>query len=335
MIATIVFSVLGLALVTLIALRWETFLLFAKIFVPIFFSKLPAALITLWFVATLVFCLTKLSGDDNLLVEGRVDQATLEAQRKFYGLDRPIHEQYLTQVGTLLTLDSQPSRFDRNKTFRKILVQHFPISASLGLRAITLALLFGVPIGIISALYHNRFVDQAGTFIALVGVSVPNFIIGTVMVTVLVRQLGWFQATNWTNGFNLWIPAMALGAFPFAAILRLTRTSMLDALREDYIRTARAKGLSEWRVVLRHALRNSLTSVVTYLGPVMAGVLIGSLVVEQIFIIPGIGDTFVKSVSNRDTPIVLGISVFFCSLLIFMNLVVDSIYPILNPRLRK
>ncbi|MGF1574177.1 MAG: ABC transporter permease [Sumerlaeia bacterium] len=279
--------------------------------------------------------MSKLSGDDNLALEGRNDEQALQMLRKQYGLDQPLYIQYFQQVGKLLTFDSQPSRFDRNKTFRTIMKDHFPISASLGLRAITLALVFGIPIGILAAIFHNKPIDQGGTVLALVGVSVPNFILGSLIVFLLVRKLGWFQATNWTDGWNLWIPAVALGAFPFAAILRLTRTAMLDSLREDYIRTARAKGLSEAVVILRHALRNSLTSVVTYVGPVVAGILIGSLVVERIFLIPGIGDMFVTSVSNRDTPLVLGISVFFCASLIFMNLIVDSLYPILNPRLRK
>lgn len=313
----------------------ESIVIFLKIFFPIFFAKLPIALITLWFVATFVFALSKLSGDDNLALEGRNDEAALLALKKQYGLDQPLYVQYFVQVGTLLSFDSQPSRFDKTKTFRTIMKAHFPISASLGLRAITLALCLGIPIGILAAVYHNRWIDQGGTLLALVGVSVPNFILGSLIVYFLVRKLGLFQATNWTNGWNMWIPAIALGAFPFAAVLRLTRTAMFDSLREDYIRTARAKGLSEWVVIIRHALRNSLTSVVTYVGPVIAGILIGSLVVERIFIIPGIGDMFVKSVSNRDTPLVLGISVFFCASLIFMNLIVDSIYPILNPRLRK
>ncbi len=330
-----VFGIILIALIGVGIYKRESIVLFLKIFFPIFFAKLPIALLTLWFVASLVFAMSKLSGDDNLALEGRNDEQALQMLRKQYGLDQPLYIQYFQQVGKLLTFDSQPSRFDRNKTFRTIMKDHFPISASLGLRAITLALVFGIPIGILAAIFHNKPIDQGGTVLALVGVSVPNFILGSLIVFLLVRKLGWFQATNWTDGWNLWIPAVALGAFPFAAILRLTRTAMLDSLREDYIRTARAKGLSEAVVILRHALRNSLTSVVTYVGPVVAGILIGSLVVERIFLIPGIGDMFVTSVSNRDTPLVLGISVFFCASLIFMNLIVDSLYPILNPRLRK
>jgi len=267
--------------------------------------------------------------------DGRVDASVEEARREALGLNDPLWKQYISQVGPLMILDSQPSRIQRNKTIRDILRDHLPKSASLGWRAIFLALSFGIPIGIIAALNHNGVVDKSSTILALTGVSVPNFVIGSLVVYYFVRKLGWFQATEWaSNPNNLWIPAAALGAFPFAAILRLTRASMLDALREDYIRTAKAKGLSTFKVVVKHALRNSLTSVVTYVGPVVAGILIGSLVIEKIFYIPGIGDMFVKSVSNRDTPLVLGISVFFCMMLIFMNLVVDSLYPVLNPKLR-
>lgn len=332
---TAIYIILGIALLVFLIFKRDSVLLFFKTFFPIFLAKLPIAILTLWFVATLVFGLSKLSGDDVILTEGRIDELSLEAYRERNGLNDPIFVQYLDQLSLIVQFDSRPSRVERGKTIRTVLKDHLPVSAALGFRAITLAIILGIPIGILAALFHNRWVDQLGTLFALVGVSVPNFVIGSLLVFFLVRQFGWFNATGWTDPMRMWIPAAALGAFPFAAILRLTRTAMLDSLREDYIRTARAKGLSAWRVVMRHALRNSLTSVVTYIGPVVAGILIGSLVVEKIFVIPGLGDMFVKSVQNRDTPLILGISVFFCGVLIFMNLIVDSLYPVLNPKLRK
>ena len=208
---------------------------------------------------------------------------------------------------------------------------------------------------------------------ALGGVSVPSFILASILLFLFCRQwdffgiqLGGMRTIGWTDPtekfnffgttyilipdgltgfpravweeicrFRLWIPSIALGAFPFAAILRLTRSSMLDALSQDYVRTARAKGVSPFKVVAKHALRNALTPVVTYMGPVTAGVLTGSLVVETIFAIPGLGKFFVDMVNNRDMPLIMGLTVFYSALLIMMNLLVDAVYPILNPKLRK
>ena len=296
--------------------------------------KLPMALVTLWFVATMVFMLTKAAGGEEMWGEGRIDPLVRQKMIEQWGLDKPVWQQYFIHMGQLAQLNTMPSRMQRNKTLRDILADHLPYSVALGMRAILLAVIFGIPIGVLCALFHNRWIDQSGTVLALVGVSVPSFILASLAVYFLARKWRLFPASEWTGPWALWIPAACLGAFPFAAILRLTRASMLEALREDYVRTARAKGVPEWKVVLRHALRNSLTSVVTYVGPVVAGVLLGSLVVEKIFVIPGLGDFFVKTVSNRDMPLILGLTVFYSALLIFMNLLVDALYPILNPRLR-
>ncbi len=322
------------AVLALLVWRWRSVATFVVLFLPGLLKKLPVALLTMWFVATLVFFGTKMVGD-GVMTEGRMDEITRQNLMKQWGMDRPLHVQYFDQMTKLAVLDTMPSRVQQNKTMRDILRDHFPHSAALGWRAIVLAVSLGIPIGMICALFHNRWVDQGGTGLALLGVSVPNFIIASLAVYFLARRLKWFEATNWTDPVNMWIPAIALGAFPFAAILRLTRASMLDALSEDYVRTARAKGVAEWKVIVRHTLRNALSPVVTVLGPITAGVLTGSLVVEKIFVIPGIGDMFVKSVQNRDLPLIMGISVFYCALLVFMNLVVDALYPVLNPKLRQ
>lgn len=311
--------------------------LFACSFGPAFIKKLPIALLTIWFVGTAVFLLAEAAGGQEamLLGEGRYDERTVQALRSQLGLDRPLHQQYIHQMSKVLMLDSVPSMHQRNQTFREILRVHLPESLALGWRALALAVMLGVPAGVLCAIRHNGWLDQGGKVAALVGVSVPNFVLASLAIYWLARRLQWFPATEWTNPYYMWIPAACLGAFPFAAILRLTRASMLEAMREDYIRTARAKGLSEFKVVVKHALRNSLSAVVTYIGPVTAGLLTGSLVVERIFNIPGIGDMFVKSVQNRDLPLIMGISVFFCMLLVTANLIVDSVYPVLNPRLRE
>jgi ABC-type dipeptide/oligopeptide/nickel transport system permease component len=312
------------------------------------------AFLTLVMVATLCFALTKLAGEEAAFGDRPPTPEVRAEIEKKWGLNLPLHEQYLLHMSKLMVLDSMESRIRKNQTLRDVLRDQLPTSLRLGARALILALLLGIPIGVISAVYHNRWLDTGGMLFALVGVSVPSFILASITLYVATRMLsmkviGWEKplevGVNLPGGIQaitdevlrlrLWIPALCLGAFPFAAILRLTRSSMLDALSQDYVRTARAKGLTPWKVIGVHALRNALTPVVTYVGPVTAGVLTGSLVVEKIFAIPGLGRFFVESVSNRDLPLIMGLTVFYSALLIFMNLLVDAVYPILNPRLRR
>lgn len=330
-----------------------------------FLKKVPIAFLTLLVVASICFGLTKLAGEEAAFGEKNPPPEVRAQIAKKWGLDKPWYEQYFLHLSKLMVMDSMESRVLKNKTLRDVLADHLPASVRLGLRALILAIVFGIPIGIVCAVYHNRIIDNLGTLLALTGVSVPSFILASFLVYFLCTEwnlfgmkLGPMEAIGWarpmtptglynsTPGFlhgtideifrfRLWVPAIALGAFPFAAILRLTRSSMLDALGQDYVRTARAKGVAPWKVIARHALRNALTPVVTYLGPVTAGVLTGSLVVEKIFAVPGLGKFFVDSVNNRDLPIIMGLTVFYSSLLISMNLLVDAIYPILNPRLKK
>ncbi|MBI5155279.1 ABC transporter permease [Candidatus Poribacteria bacterium] len=327
--------ILAILLVLPTALFPRSAFTFLRAFVPLFLRKLPSALATLLFVATLVFALTKAAGGETSWGEGRVDEAVRQNMIRQWGLDQPVWKQYLLHMAKIVQLDSMPSRMQRNKTMRTILRENLPDSVALGTRALILAIVLGMPIGVICAVRHNRWIDQFGSVLALVGVSVPSFILASLAVYFLARKWGLFPATDWLHPLHLWIPGACLGAFPFAAILRLTRASMLEALREDYVRTARAKGLAEWKVIVRHALRNSLSSVISYIGPVVAGLLLGSLVVERIFAIPGLGNFFVTTVNNRDMPLILGLTVFYSALLVFMNLVVDSLYPVLNPRLRE
>lgn len=323
-----------------------------------FLHRLLTAAVTLFMVASLAFVLTKLAGEEAAFGEKNPTEEVRQAMKAKWGLDRPLHEQYMLQMSRLLVLDSMPSRKQQSQTLRDILREYLPSSIRLGVRALILAILLGIPVGMMCAVYHNRLVDNGGTFLALLGVSLPNFILASFAIF-LSTKITWLPATGWDRPVypswinpeqiagwalpitdeifrtRLWIPAACLGAFPFAAILRLTRSSMLDVLDQDYIRTAQAKGLSNWVVIVRHGLRNALTPVVTYMGPLTAALLTGSLVVEKVFNIPGIGRFFVESVNNRDMPLILGITVFYSAFLLTMNLLVDAVYPILNPRLRK
>ena len=330
-----------------------------------FLQKFGISLTTLLVVGSLCFLLTKAAGEEAAFGEKNPSPEVRAAISKQWLLDRPLSEQYLAHMKKLIQLDSMPSRKQKGRTLRDVLREHLPQSLSLGVRALIVAISLGVPIGAFCAVNHNRLPDNAGTFLALMGVSVPSFVLATFALVVLSREwpifgmkigpmpaIQWYdpsiwavelaeKSPTWLKGIiielgrvRLWIPAMCLGAFPFAAVLRLTRSSMLEALRQDYVRTARAKGVAAWKVVGRHALRNALTPVVTFLGPVSAGVLTGSLVIEKVFQISGIGQFFVESVNNRDLPLIMGLTFFYSALLITMNLLVDAIYPLLNPRLR-
>ncbi|MBR6889659.1 MAG: ABC transporter permease, partial [Clostridia bacterium] len=216
----------------------------------------------------------------------------------------------------------------------QILNEKFPISASVGAVAILLAVLIGVPVGIIAAFKHNKPLDRIVMFIANLGIAVPNFVMATALLFFFGVQLGWLP----TLGLKTWqhyiMPALALSFNPMCYISRLMRSSMLDVLRQDYIKTARAKGLQEKVVLFKHALRNAILPVVTYLGPLTAGILTGGFVIEKIFTIPGMGKFFVESINNRDYPLIMGVTIFYSALLVLMNLVVDLLYGVIDRRIK-
>lgn len=239
---------------------------------------------------------------------------------------------------------------ERGRTVNEIVAEALPISAQLGLLSLSLALVVGLPLGILAALKKNTFVDYGSTFLAIIGVSVPSLVIGPLLQWLFALKLQWLPVATWGSrppfylGFipqitpEFWLhailPTLTLGTALSASIARLTRASLLQVIREDYIRTARSKGLRERAVIIRHALKNSLIPVVTMLGPLFAGVLMGTLVVEQIFGIPGMGKYFVQSIGNRDYPIIQGLTLLYATLLVAMNLLVDIAYAWLDPRIR-
>lgn len=219
-----------------------------------------------------------------------------------------------------------------DRTVLETLGSALPYSAQLGLQALLIALLFGVPAGLIAGLRQNTPTDYGVMSVAMVGVSVPNFVLGPLLIMIFSIQLGWFSAVGWYSFTDSILPSLTLGLFYVAYVARLTRGGVLEIIRKDYIRTARAKGLAERLVVMRHALKGSLLPVVSYLGPAFAGLLAGSVVVEEIFNLPGIGTHFVRSALNRDYNLVLGTIIFYSSLLVFLNMVVDILYTVLDPR---
>ena len=267
-----------------------------------------------------------------------------------YGLDKPLYEQYFLYMGNLLSGDLGPMLRFRTQSVNDIVAQSLPVSMQLGFLAVGLAFLIGIPAGIIAALKHNTMIDHTATFTAVLWVSIPNLVLGPILILVFGVYLGWFPIAFWgadppfilgifpkpTPDFWLHavMPTFALGTGYSAIVARLTRAGLLEVLGEDYIRTARAKGLRERVVILVHALKNSLIPVATILGPLLAGVLTGTFVIEQIFALNGLGRWFVNSVSQREYFLLTSITLLYGVFLIIGNLFVDIIYAWLDPRIR-
>ena len=257
--------------------------------------------------------------------------ANLEA---YYGLDDPLWKQYTDYLWNALHGDFGPSYSSRSRTVNDIISAHFPVSAQLGVLALFVAMVIGIPLGMIASLRQNTFIDYFCMFFALLGVSVPSMTLGPLLVWVFALKLNILPVARWGTWQQAILPAFTLGIGSAAILARLTRASMLQVIREDYIRTARAKGVSEKNVTVFHALKNALIPVVTIIGPLFAALVTGSLIVEQIFAIPGCGKYFITSITNRDYPVVLGIILLYALLIIIANLLVDITYSWIDPRIR-
>ncbi|MFQ5872309.1 MAG: ABC transporter permease [Dehalococcoidia bacterium] len=254
--------------------------------------------------------------------------------RKFH-LDDPLWKQYVDYVGGIvLHFDFGPSYTSRSRTVNDVIRTHLPVSAQLGFLALLVAIGMGIPLGVLAALKQNTWTDYSAMFVAVLGISIPNLALGPFLMWLFGLKLGLLPVATWGTPLHMVLPVVTLGTAYTAYVARLTRASMLQVIREDYIRTARAKGLSESLVMLRHALKNALIPVVTYFGPITAVVLTGTLVVEQIFAIPGLGRFFVTSISHRDYPVIMGTTLVFATVIIVANLLVDVSYALLNPRIR-
>ncbi len=251
-----------------------------------------------------------------------------------YGLDQPWYKQYFLMIGNVIKGDFGDSLKYQGQSVNEIIARHFPYSAILGLLAYSLALLVGLAAGIIAALKQNSGWDYGSMALAMFGLSVPNFVLGPVLVLIFSLGLYWFPPARWGGPMSLVLPVITLAAIYMAYIARLTRAGMLEVMRSDYIRTARAKGLDETTVLLKHGLRGGIIPVVSYTGPALAGLLAGTVVVERVFAIPGLGNIFIQAVFNRDEPLVLGIVAFLSLMIMVFNLLVDISYGFLDPRIR-
>lgn len=251
-----------------------------------------------------------------------------------YGLDKPLYRQYFDYLGRLFQGDLGPSFKYPNRTVNEIIADKLPVSLELGLTSLAVALVVGITLGVLAAVKRNSWLDYASSSVAMIGICVPTFVLGPLLVLVFAIHLGWFNASGWYTPIDRVLPAATLGLVYSAYVARLTRGGMLEVLNQDYIRTARAKGASELRVIFRHALRGGLLPVVSFLGPAIAGILTGSFVIETIFQIPGLGREFVNSAFNRDYTLVLGTVILYATLIISLNLVVDVVQVWLNPKLK-
>lgn len=258
-------------------------------------------------------------------------QANINAR---YGLDRPLTEQFTTWFSDLLHGDLRESFQYIGRPVNEIVGESLPVSIQLGFWALLLSIVLGIPLGAIAAWKRNTWLDHGAMFLAIAGVSLPTFLIASLLILVFAMRLGWLPVALWEEPSSVILPALTMGCRPVAMIARLTRASMIEALEADYIRTARGKGLSEIAVVFRHALRNCLIPVVTLLGPLAAALLTGSFLVEMVFQIPGLGKHFVQAVLNRDYPLVMGTTLAYGVILLACNLAVDLLYGWIDPRVR-
>ena len=296
-------------------------------------KRILLALLTVWVVITVTFfVMHSVPGGPFLGEKAMTEQAKAALEAK-YGLDKPLMVQYRTYLTDIVTrFDFGPSIKKEGRTVLGIIGEGMKTSAKLGLSASGIALVSGVILGAIAALRRNKFADRLIMVITTAFVSMPSFIIGSLLLLVVAGMLQWLPANGETTA-GLVLPIITLALYPAAYITRLTRSSMLDVLGQDYIRTAKAKGVSPVRIIFGHALRNALIPVITYVGPMLAYIVTGSLVVEQIFAVPGIGRAFVNSITNRDYPLVMGTTIILAVLIVLMNLVGDILYKAVDPRI--
>ncbi len=297
-------------------------------------KRLLLAVITLAVVITLTFFLMYMVPGGPFLAEKAPSPATLAALNEKYGLDKPVHEQFFRYVGKLMQGDFGPSMKQRGRTVNDIIFSKFPVSAKLGGIAIFMAFLIGVPLGSYAALHRGKFTDKLISVISTFGISIPSFIMANILVIVFSVTLQWLSTFGLNKPTDYILPVVSIAFYPTAYISRLMRSSMLDVLGQDYMRTARAKGLSSFKILFKHALRNAILPVVTYLGPLIAYTLTGSFIIERIFVIPGLGSQFIDSITGRDYPLIMGTTIFLAALVILMNVVVDIVYKLVDPRIR-
>lgn len=291
---------------------------------------IPMAII----VITVTWALIRLAPGNFYEDQKQLPAAVVENIKAKYGLDKPWYQQYGIMLWNTIRGDFGESVKNPGKTVNEIIATHFPYSATVGILAYLLALIIGLAAGTIAALKQNSAFDYGSMSLAMLGLSVPNFVLGPILVLIFALWLYWLPTARLQSWSGYILPVITLAGVYAAYIARLTRAGMLEVMRSDYIRTARAKGLNEKTVLLKHALRGGLIPVISFTGPALAALLAGTVVVEKVFAIPGLGNIFIQSVLNRDEPLILGIVAFLSILIMVFNLLVDISYAFLDPRIR-
>ena len=297
-------------------------------------KRIGVSIITLWVIVTVTFFLMNSIPGDPFTDQKRIPPEIMEKLEKKYGLDQPLVVQYGRYLKNLLKGDLGISMKYKNRSVNDIIEEGFKVSAQVGLMSLVVGATLGILFGIIAALQRGKFFDYFVIIIAVIGVSVPSFVFAALFQYVFGVKLKWFPVARWGTPAHYVMPVLALGIRQIAYIARMMRTSMLDVLSQDYVRTAKAKGLSRAAVTWKHTIRNAILPIVTILGVSIAGVVVGSFVIESIFAIPGIGKHFVQSITHQDYTLIMGTTVFYAAILIVMMFVVDIVYGLVDPRIR-
>ena len=298
------------------------------------FTRILQAIPVLFVIATATFFMVRSAPGGPFDRDKKVPEAVKAALEAHYGMDKPLMVQYIDYMKSLLQGDLGPSFKYPNRSVNELIANSFPVSVELGCWALLVALTMGLTAGLLAAMKPNTAQDYLPMALSMAGICLPLFVLGPVLIAIFALKLQWYNASGWFFPSDRVLPALTLGAYYAAYVARLTRGGMLDVLNQDFIRTARAKGASETRVLFKHALRGGILPVVSFLGPAVAGLLAGSFVIETIFQIPGLGRFFVLSASNRDYTMLIGTVLFFSTLIMVLNLFVDIVLVWLNPRLR-
>ena len=298
-------------------------------------SRLLQAIPTLWVIATLTFFMTRFAPGGPFDSEKAIAEEIRMKLESHFGLDRPLFEQYLIYLKNLMQGDLGPSFKYPEWDVSELIATAFPVSLTLGILSLLIALCIGIPIGMIAALRRNSWMDYLPMSLSMAGICLPTFVLGPLLIFAFSTNLGVLPPLGWYGPGDWVLPSLTLGLFYAAYIARLTRAGMLETLQLDYIRTARAKGANSWRILTKHAAKGGLLPVVTFLGPAFAGLITGSFVIESIFFIPGLGKFFVTAAFNRDYTMVLGTVLFYATLIIFLNLLVDVLQAWLDPKARQ
>ncbi|MCF6464538.1 ABC transporter permease [Clostridium sp. Cult2] len=298
-------------------------------------KRLAMSIVTIWAIITITFVLMhSVPGNPFANENKRIPEAVFQNLLKKYGLDRPRSEQYAMYLKNIARGDFGESMKSNTETVNEMIARGFPVSAQLGLQALLIALIFGPALGAIAALYQNRFPDYISMIISIIGVSVPSFVMGSFLIQFVARNVEWIPIGGWGEWRHTILPSFALALMPLAQMARLMRSSMLEIIGQDYIKTAKSKGITRTAVIIKHAVRNAILPIISILGTTISNLLVGSFVIEKIFGIPGLGMFFTTSIYNRDYTLIMGVTVFYAIILIAMLLLVDLAYMLIDPRIR-